>query len=183
MEDETAAIPDVLDLLAEWGVTNHAFRRNRVDVRRKALAAVLVTSGVSYRETARLVGNMSYIAVRDSYVKLTSLLPTGEKANRRSVAIDESVIRVGNGPAYLWLARDIDSGRTISFRASFTGSPEDSASFARSVLDTCTNRPAVRLGRGPNRPRVLKNLDLYFQTEGTSGVVHMIQRIFRVGSR
>jgi hypothetical protein len=178
MEDEQDRVPDVLDLLADWGITNGAFRRNRLEVRRKVLAAMLVSSGVSYRETARLVGGMSFIAARDSYIKLTGLLPIGEKIHRRSVAVDESVARIGGGPAYLWLARDIDSGRTLAFRCSFTGSPEDSAAFANLVLDTCVNRPAVRLGKGPNKPRALKNLDLYFQMEGGSGVVQIIQKIF-----
>ena len=183
MEAETEHVPDVIELIAEWGLTNSAFRRNRLDVRRKVLAAVLAASGVSYREAAGLLGGMSHIAVRDSYVSLTGILPRGEKVHRRSVAIDESVVKVGRDQAWVWLARDVDRGQTLSFMASFTGSPEDSATFARSVLETCSNKPLLRPGRGPNRPRALKNLDFYFQTEGSSGVVQIFQKIFGGRSR
>jgi transposase-like protein len=183
MVDEIERVPDVIALIADWGLTNAAFRRNRLAVRRKVLAAVLAASGVSYRETAALLSGMSYVAVRDCYMSLTSILPRGEKVHRRTVALDESVVRLGSGQAYLWLARDVDTGQTLSFMCSFTGSPEDSATFARSVLETCSNKPTMRLGQGPNRPRALKNLDFYFQTEGTSGVVQIFQRIFGVVSR
>jgi len=179
--EELDRVPDVIDIVAEWGLTNAAFRRNRLAVRRKVLAAILAASGVSYRETASLVGGMSYIAVRDCYAALTSLLPRGEKAYRRTVAIDESVVKLGGEHAYVWLARDVETGQTLSFMCSFTGSPEDSATFARSVLESCANKPALRLGRGTNRPRGLKNLEFYFQTEGGSAVAQIIQRILRVG--
>ncbi|MDV3277492.1 MAG: hypothetical protein LYZ69_03375 [Nitrososphaerales archaeon] len=183
MYEGEEGVPDALDLLIDWAVSNRAFKRNKVGVKSKVLAAALVASGVSYREAAVMLGGMSFIAVRDSYLRIASLLPKGERKHRRFVAIDESVIRIGGGPSYLWLARDVDSGETISFRCSFSGSPEDSAAFAGSVLENCSNRPAARLGRGANRPKALKNLDFYFQTEGPSGVVQMIQRIFGVGSR
>jgi hypothetical protein len=176
-------VPDVLDILADWGSTNGAFLRNRVDVRRKVLAAVMVASGVSYRETARLLGGMSFIAARDSYIRLTGILPSEERVPRRVVALDESVAKVAGRPAYLWLARDVDSGKTLTFRYSPTGSPEDSAEFARAVLALCTNKPAARLGRGPNRPRALKNLDFYFAMETPPGVVQRVRRFFGARSR
>lgn len=183
MTEELGRVPDVIDLLAEWGLANSAFRRNKLSVRRKVLAAVLAASGTSYRETATLLGGMSHIAVRDSYIGLTGILPRGEKVFRRAIALDESVVRLGNEQAYLWLARDVDTGQTLSFMCSFTGSPEDSATFALSVLETCSNRPAARLGRGPNRPRGLKNLDFYFQTEPPSSVVQIVRKIFGVRSK
>lgn len=97
--------------------------------------------------------------------------------------MDESVLKLGGTLVYLWLARDPDSGETLSFVCSFAVSPEDSATSARSVLSTRSDRLAVRVERGPSRPRAMKSLDLYFETEGTSGVVQTIQRVFRVGSR
>lgn len=173
----------MLDLLVEWAITNRAFERNKVDVRKKVLAAVLANSGVPYREVASLVGTMSYVAARDCHLRVSRLLPPEAKSFRRCVAIDETVTGVSGLPAYLWLARDLDTGQTISFRCSFNGSPEDSAAFAQSILQLCSNKPVIRLGKGSNRPRALKNLDFYFQTEGGTGVVQMIQRIFGLGSR
>lgn len=183
MQDQEGDGYGVLDLLVEWAVSNRAFTRNKVGVRKKVLAAVLASSGVPYREVASLVGSMTYVAARDCHLRISRLLPPPVKSFRRCVAIDETVTAISGLPAFLWLARDLDTGQTLSFRCSFNGSPEDSAAFAQSVLHLCSNRPMVRLGKGTNRPRALKNLDFYFQPEAGTGVIQIIQKFLRLGSR
>jgi len=80
--------PGPLSILSEWALSVHAYRRNRVSVTKKVLAAALCNSGYSYREVAQMVGGLSYIAVRDAFVALVTSLPRERKTFRRVVAID-----------------------------------------------------------------------------------------------
>lgn len=152
-----------LSILSEWAVSVHAFRRNKVPVTKKVVAAALCSSGYSYRDVSRMLGGMSYIAARDSYFSLLTSLPREERKFRRAVAIDGSDVNVGGSSYHLWLARDFESGSILAFQASPDASAEDGNRFLASVASQCENKPTLRLGEGPNRPRGLMNLDLYFQ--------------------
>ena len=141
----------------------HAFKRNRVSVLNKIVAAALCNSGYSYRDVAEMLGGMSYIAVRDAYFSLTMSLPKDEKRQRRAVAIDGSDVMIGGKLYHVWLARDVDSGDIMCFQGSPDASVEDGNRFLVNVASQCENRPTLKLGEGPNHPRGLVNLDLYFQ--------------------
>ncbi len=122
-------------------------------------------------------------AVR-SVSPVSSVVPKDDSTRfRRAVAIDESLVKIGERNAYFWLARDIDSGEIVSFRCSFTASPEDSADFCLSILRRCQERPAVRLGKGANYPKGLKNPDLQFEVETppSPGITQMLRRFFLSG--
>lgn len=140
-----------------------AFRRNRMDPAKKVVAAGLCNAGYSYREVARMVGGLSYIAARDAYLAMLTSLPEEARKYRREVAIDGADVVVEGRRFYLWIARDVDSGEIMSFHVSPLASAEDSARFLASVGAQCAAKPLIRLGVGPNYPRGLLNLDLYFQ--------------------
>jgi hypothetical protein len=166
-----------LSILSEWAVTTGAFRRNRMPVTKKVLAAALCNSGYSYRAVAEMLGGMSYIAARDAYFSLLTSLPRIERRFRRSVAIDGSDVSI-DGKAYqVWLARDVDSGEIISFQASPDGSAEDGARFLSNVAALCENRPILKLGIGPNSPKGLINLDLYFQEPASQSFIERIGKL------
>ena len=152
-----------LAILSEWAVSVHAFRRNKVSVPKKVLAAALCNSGYSYRDVARMLGGISYVAARDAYVSLTTSLPREERRYRRAVSIDGSDVALEGSVYHVWLARDVDTGEIMSFQASPDASADDGARFLAGVAAQCANRPALRLGGGSNSPRGLVNLDLYFQ--------------------
>ena len=168
-----------LSILSEWAVSVHAFRRNKISVAKKVVAAALCNSGYSYRDVSRMVGGISYIAARDAYFSLLTSLPKEEKKNRRSVAIDGSDVRIGGRAFHVWLARDVDSGEIMTFQASPDASAEDGVRFLSSVGSQCSNRPLLRLGTGPNSPRGLTNLDLYFQNPGSQSIIERLGRLFR----
>jgi putative transposase len=155
----------------------HAFRRNRVPVTKKVIAAALCNSGYSYREVSRMIGGISYVAARDAYFSLLTSLPKEEKKSRRAVAIDGSNLKVGGRVFHLWLARDVESGEIMSFQASPDASVEDGARFLAAIAGQCTNTPFVRLGTGPNSPRGLANLDLYFETVGNQSIIERLGRL------
>jgi putative transposase len=159
--------PTVTEVVTSWARGKKVFDRNKVPIEKKVQASILCTSGFSYRAASKLMGGVSYVAVRDAYYAMSKALPRPERKHRRCIAIDESHSRVNGEYVVFWLARDVDSGELLTFRCSLTGSPEDGAKFVASVLEFCANRPLVRVGRGPNYPRALKNLDLQFQIETT----------------
>ena len=166
-----------LAILSEWAVSVHAFRRNKVSVPKKVLAAALCNSGYSYRDVARMMGGMSYIAARDAYVSMNSNLPREEKRYRREVAIDGADVLVDGDDYHLWLARDIDTGDIMCFQASPDASADDGARFLANVASQCSNRPGLRPGTGPNAPRGLVNLDLYFQLPPEGSIINRLGRL------
>lgn len=173
-----------LAILSEWAVSVHAFQRNKVSVPKKVLAAALCRSGYSYRDVARMLGGMSYIAARDAYVSLMTSLPREERRYRRAVAIDGTDVPFNGASYHVWLARDIDSGEIMSFQASPDASAEDGARFLADVAAQCANTPALRLGTGSNAPRGLMNLDLYFRlpTEQSYSFFNRLERFFLRGA-
>jgi hypothetical protein len=46
------------------------------------------------------------------------------------------------------------------------------------VLAACTERPLLRVGRGPSFPNSLRNLDFYFQIDTTSSFRQKISNFF-----
>jgi hypothetical protein len=167
----TTVLQGPIPILSEWALSMRAFQRNRVEVVRKVVAAALCCGGYSYREVAKLVGGLSYVAAREAYFAMLTSLPQEVKRNRREVAIDGGDILIDGNQFHVWLARDVDSGEIMSFQASPIASPEDGARFLASVAAQCSNKPHLRLGSGVNAPRGLLNLDLYFQTTPTSGSI------------
>lgn len=166
-----------LSILSEWATSVHAFRRNKVDVTKKVVAAALCNSGYSYRDVARMLGGMSHIAARDAYFSLLTSLPKEDTRYRRAVAIDGSDVWVDGDQYHVWLARDVESGEIMSFQASPDASADDGAKFLSSVASQCSNRPLLKLGTGPNHPRGLVNLDLYFQTEPNQSIIMRLGRL------
>ena len=167
-----------LSIISKWAVSVHAFRRNKVPVEKKVVAAGLCNSGYSYREVSKMLGGMSYVAARDAYVSLVTSLPREERRYRRSVAIDGADVPVDGKGYHLWLARDLETGEIMAFQASPDASAADGARFLAGVAAQCTNRPLLKLGVGPNDPRGLLNLDLYFQTIPNQSIIVKLGRLF-----
>ncbi len=160
-----------------WASSMGAFRRNRLPSTKKVFAAALCNAGYSYRDVASMVGGMSYIAARDAYLAMLTSLPAESKKFRREVAIDGADVNLEGRSFYLWLARDVDAGEIMAFHASPGPSAEDGAKFLAAVAAQCGNRPLLRPGVGPNYPRGLINLDLYFQPASPSSIIGRIGRL------
>lgn len=158
-----------------------AFRRNRISPEKKVVAAALGNGGFSYREVARLLGGMSYIAARDAYRSMATSFPPESRKYRRMIEIDGSDVRLEGRSFHLWLARDVDSGEILSFHASPTASAEDGSRFLASVGAQCANRPFLRLGSGSEYARGLLNTDLYFQSTPVPSIIGRIGRLLTGG--
>lgn len=171
-----------LSVLTEWALSVGAFRRNKIPPTKKVIAAALCNAGYSYRDVSSMVGGLSYIAARDAYLAMITSLPEDGKRLRREVAIDGGEVDCEGRNFYVWLARDVDSGEIMGFHGSTGPSAEDGARFLASVAAQCANRPLLRLGTGPNCPKGLINLDLYFQPPSSLSIIGRIGRLILGGS-
>jgi transposase-like protein len=165
----------ILEFLSVWEKDNYIARRNKIPIEKKVMAVILCASGHSYRDASRILGGISHVAVYDAVKAATSALPRLER-KRRLVAIEENVVHLNSETqGVVWMARDVESGEILAFRCSMTKSPQDGKKFIDSVLAVCTERPLLRVGRGPNFPHSLRSLDLYFQID--TSATPMRQRI------
>jgi hypothetical protein len=178
----TVQPPTILEFLSGWARDNYVVKRNRIPIEKKVMSVILCASGYSYRDTSRILGGVSHVAVHDAIKAVMSALPPLER-KRRLVAIEENVVHINiETQGVVWMARDVDSGEILAFRCSVGKSPQDGKQFIDSVLAVCTERPLLRVGRGPNFPHSLRSLDLYFQID--TSATPMRQRIsdFFLGS-
>ncbi len=166
-----------MSILTEWAFSMGVFRRNKLPSAKKVVAAALCNAGYSYRDVASMVGGLSYIAARDAYLAMLTSLPEESKRFRREIAIDGAEVDFEGHGFYLWIARDVDAGEIMTFHASPGPSAEDGAKFLAAVATQCSNRPLVRLGAGPNYPRGLINVDLYFQPTSPQSIIGRIGRL------
>lgn len=180
----TAPPPTIIEFLSVWAKDNNLIKRSRIPTEKKVLAAVLCSSGYTYRDASKLLGGISHVAVHDAHKSLMAALPPLQKKDR-TVTIDENAAYLNTEmQGVIWMARDADSGELLAVRASLTKSPEDGRKFIQSVLASCNDRPLLRVGRGPDFPQNLKGLDLYFRidTAGTTKIRQRISNFFLGGS-
>jgi transposase-like protein len=174
--------PTIVEFLSAWAKDKNVIKRTRIPTEKKVLAAVLCASQYTYRDTSKMLGGISHVAVHDAHKSVMAALPTPQK-KRRLVSIEENVAYLNSDlQGVVWLAKDVDSGEILSFRCSANRSPQDGRKFIDSVLAVCTERPLLRVGRGPNFPHSLKSLDLYFQIDTTGTIRQRISNFFLGGS-
>jgi transposase-like protein len=153
----------IVEFLSVWARDTGVILRSRIPAEKKVLAAIMSASGYTYRDTSKILGGISHVAVHDAHKNVMAGLPPLQK-KRREVDIEENVVDLNSEmKAVVWLAMDVDSGEILSFRCSTTRSPMDQRKFIDSVLSVCTERPLLRVDRGSSYPSSLRQLDLYFQ--------------------
>jgi len=145
------------------------FQRNRVPLEVKVLAAMLCFAGLSYRRASRLVGGLSYVAVRDAFIALRRALPKPERRVRRLIAVDETKAKLGGEQVFIWAARDVDTKEVLAFRVSFTRSSLDAEIFLRRVLECCENKPTFLVDKGPWYRDAFERLGLEYRHETPEG--------------
>jgi hypothetical protein len=177
------APPTIIEFLSGWVKEKNIVKRSRIPTEKKVMAAVICSSGYTYRDASRMLGGISHVAAHDAHKAVIAALPSLEK-KRRLVTIEENPANLNKDmQGVIWLARDADTGEILSFRCSVNGSPQDGKKFIDSVLAVCTERPLLRVGRGPNFPRSLRSLDLYFQIDTTPTTIRQrISNFFLGGS-
>ena len=155
----------IVEYLSTWSKDKNIIKRSRIPAEKKVMAAVLCASGYTSRDASKMLGGISHVAVHDAYKAVAAALPPLERKSR-TVSIEENRLFLNSTlQAVVWMGRDVDSGEILAIRCSLNGSPEDGKKFIESILQTCTGRPLLRVGRGPNFPHSLKSLDFYFKID------------------
>lgn len=127
-------------------------RRKSNDIR--ALAVLLCYAGPSYRRARDILlgyGKVSHEAIRKWYVKCRSVTEV-ERRKRRTVAIDETKLKVDGKHIYLWAAIDVDTREILAVHVSSARCHLDTYISLRKVLKKCRNKPFVIVDRGPWYP-------------------------------
>jgi hypothetical protein len=172
----------IVEFLSWWAKDQNIIQRSKIPIEKKVLAVVLCASGYTTRDASKILGGISHVAVHDAQKALMSALPPLKK-KRRLVTIEENVAYLNSElQGVIWMARDVDSGEILAFRCSVNKSREDQKKFIDSVLAACTERPILRVGRGPNFPLSLRGLDLYFQIDTTATTIRQRISNFFLGS-
>jgi transposase-like protein len=135
----------------------------------KVLSGMLCFSGLSYRRASRLVGGLSYVAVRDAFIALRRALPKPERRVRRLIAVDETKAKLGGEHVFLLAARDVDTEEVLAFRASSTRSSLGAEIFLRRVLERCENKPMFLVDKGPWYRDAFERLGLEYKHETLLG--------------
>lgn len=159
------------------------FRRNKRPLKVKVASAMVYGAGLSCRGTAKVVGlggcQVSYEAVRQWFHRLREALPKPKPRRRRTVAVDETKLKLGGAQFYVWAARDVRRGEVLAFRVSWTRSALDAELFLREAMEACTNRPLILVDKGPWYPWALAQLGLRWR-HVTFGKRNSIERWFGV---
>lgn len=170
-----------MDFMVMWAQENRVFRRNKIPVEKKLLAGIMDSSGLSFREIASLLGEISYVGVRDAQLAVKKALPLPARKHRGRIALTESTLDLGGTQFQTWLARDLDNSEILAVHATRNPSPEESDRFLDRVLQQCNNRPMAVVDRGENYPKYLRKLDVKFQIDTSTGIRERLGRFFGVG--
>jgi len=143
------------------------FRWNRKGLTTKTLAILIYQAGLSYRKTRKvlkLIEGFSHESVRKWYTRCKELFDV-KKRVRRSVAVDETKVKIENNQIYVWNAIDVDDRSIIAVHVSETRTPLDAIYFLRKMLDRCENKPLILVDKGPWYRWALKRLGLEYDNQ------------------
>ena len=115
------------------------------------MGIVLYHLGLSLRGTSLVLDNFeprSHEAVRQWYERAKFLFQVRE-VNRRSLAVDETKVKIQGTWMFIWAAIDVDTWEVVATWVSYNRSNLESYSFIRKVLSMCTNRPLFNVDKGP----------------------------------
>jgi transposase-like protein len=131
---------------------HNVFVRERKPNWLRALGIALVYLGLSCRKAAevlRFSDDASYEAVREWYHKAKALLRAPPKRCRKTIAIDETKIKVTGTWYFLWAVVDTENGDLLGVELTLTRDGRDAYRFIKRALQACTNTPTVLVDGGP----------------------------------
>ncbi|MGQ9551965.1 MAG: IS6 family transposase, partial [Candidatus Bathycorpusculaceae bacterium] len=153
---------------------------NRKPLKAKVLSTVLYYSGLSYRVVAECLRGLavfSHEAVRLWFRKLKEAFPKPERKRRRSVAVDETKLKLNGKQLFVWAAVDVKSREVLACRVSWQRNIMQAEAFLRRVLEACSSNPLILVDRGPWYPDALRSLNLKWK-HVTFGMRNRIERWF-----
>jgi len=172
----------LINRVVEWIRTKRIFVRRRKDDQLKALAVLLYYLGLSCRKTRDILReweDVSHEAIRQWYHRIGDAFPRLRRKHRRTVAIDETKIRIEKKWMYLWAAMDTDTREILAVYLSPARSHFDTLRFLKRMMRYCSNKPLVLIDRGPWYPWALDRYGLRWRHE-TFGDRNPIEQWFGI---
>ncbi len=156
------------------------FKRNKKSLEVKVIAGLLYFFGLSTRKTSEILSlfeEISHESVRKYYHSLRKVFKEPRKKRRRLIAVDETVLKVGNARIYVWTAIDVDTMECLGIWVSTTRNFFDAMTFIKSILKYCKNKPTFVVDKGPWYPLAFYILGLKFKHE-TFGNRNAVESFF-----
>ena len=156
------------------------FKRNKKSLEVKVIAGLLYFFGLSTRKTSEILSlfeEISHESVRKYYHSLRKVFKEPRKKRRRLIAVDETVLKVGNARIYVWTAIDVDTMECLGIWVSTTRNFFDAMTFIKSILKYCKNKPTFVVDKGPWYPLAFYILGLKFKHE-TFGDRNAVESFF-----
>ena len=93
------------------------FRRNKKSLDVKILSGLLYFFGLSLRKTSlfmSLFEEISHESVRKYYHRIKYILKEPKREKRKLIAIDETIVRVGDRKVFVWAAIDVETKECLA---------------------------------------------------------------------
>ena len=103
--------------LIEKARRSRVFKRNKKSLEVKILAALLYFFGLSLRKTSLFVSffeEISHESVRKYYHRLKYILKQPRKKERKLIAVDETIVKVGERRVFVWAAIDVETKECLA---------------------------------------------------------------------
>jgi len=127
------------------------FKRNKKRLEIKILAALLYFFGLSLRKISlfmSLFEEISHESVRKYYHRIKYILKEPRRKERKLIAVDETIIRVGDRKVFVWAAIDVETKECLGIWVSIARHQFLVSEFIRMVLKYCKNKPKFIVDRG-----------------------------------
>ena len=145
----------MVERIATWLREKRIFRRERTPTEDRALGIALYEGGLSYEKAGQVVG-VSRQAVKDWFARAGKYFRSLRRKRRKRIAVDEKLIHLHDGDAYLWAAVDVDTEEVIAVMVSRGRSCFEALSFLRKIEKKCAGRlPRVFIDGGDWYPWAL----------------------------
>ncbi len=132
-----------IEELIERAKRSKVFKRNKKSLEVKILSVLLYFFGLSLRKVSlfmSLFEEISHESVRKYYHRIKYILKEPRKKERRFIAVDETIIRVGDRKVFVWAAIDVETKECLGIWVSMARHQFLVSEFIRMVLRYCKNK-------------------------------------------
>ena len=157
-----------IEELIERAKRSKVFKRNKKSLEVKILSVLLYFFGLSLRKVSlfmSLFEEISHESVRKYYHRIKYILKEPRKKERRFIAVDETIIRVGDRKVFVWAAIDVETKECLGIWVSMARHQFLVSEFIRMVLRYCKNKPKFIVDNGVWYRNAFERLGFDYENE------------------
>ena len=167
--------------LIERAKRSKVFKRNKKSLEVKILVALLYFFGLSLRKVSlfmSLFEEISHESVRKYYHRIKYILKQPRKKERKLIAVDETIIRVGNRKVFVWAAIDVETKECLGIWVSMARHQFLVSEFIRMVLKY-KNKPTFIVDNGVWYKNAFERMGFTYENE-TFGRRNVVEQFFSI---